>query len=518
MHDSNIFCRSNLPTRSHSAELLSLPGPETGRISIYLLVACCSVGVAVILVATYGNILTSAFFLAAIGTLLLTFYRLDWSFFLLIGMVLIFDQFLIPGFEPYTFEVYYFRNLKEMPYLPNFDWAVVNVLELHLVLLLFIWVVLIAVKKNVMLSRVPSWGPAIIFFFWLAVSFVSGMTQGGAFLPALWEMRALCYLGLMYFFVPQIVQTKKQLQTFFWVCIGAISFKAFQGIARFIDLGFSFQGQRTLTNHEDPVFFVTLMVLLLALVLFKAQSRQQRVLLWLLFPLIIGFIVAQRRGAYGAAFVSFVTLLVLLPTKERWMYLKGLLPAIVIIGLYTAIFWNSNSVLASPVRRVASSFRATPETNAYAYYSNLYRKYENYDLAVTVRRAPVVGIGFGKKYDAPIKLAHLLFPLREYIPHNEILWLLVKTGAVGFFLFWFFLNSFVSQGASLLSRLKDPYLKAVCAVAVVAVVSQITVSYFDLQLTYYRNMVYLGALMGLVPTLETIDKTFVATSHNSHRS
>lgn len=515
--DLNMFSRLTQLTRSQLAPFLRLLGLDDENFSIVLLIAFCSVGVGVILIVTHGNILATAFFLAAASIILITFYRLDWGFFLLIGMVLIFDQFLLPGFEPYTLKLDYFRNVKEISYLPTFDWAVVNPLELQLVLLSCVWIILVAVKKNVMLNRVPAWGAALIFFVWLAVSFAYGMRRGGDFLPALWEMRALFYLGVMYFLVPQIIQTRGQLQTFFWVCIIAISFKALQGIVRFVQLGFSFHGRPTLTNHEDPLFFVTLFVLLLALVLFGGQPRQRRVLMWLLFPLIVGFIAAQRRAAYGAAFVSFVTFVVLLPRKERWMLLKVMLPVVVVLALYVAIFWNSNSKIASPVRLLATSFSTDRETNPYRYHSNLYRKYENYNLASTVRKAPFMGIGFGRKYDAPIRLADIPFPLRDYIPHNEILWLLVKTGAVGFFLFWFFFNSFVSQGASLLSRLKDPYLKAVCAVAVVAVVSQIVVSYFDLQLTYYRNMVYLGALMGLLPTLGTIEKSLSVTPGDAHR-
>jgi hypothetical protein len=38
------------------------------------------------------------------------------------------------------------------------------------------------------------------------------------------------------------------------------------------------------------------------------------------------------------------------------------------------------------------------------------------------------------------------------------------------------------------------------------VLNQIVISYYDLQLTYYRNMVYLGLLMGLVPALESMDR------------
>jgi O-antigen ligase len=124
---------------------------------------------------------------------------------------------------------------------------------------------------------------------------------------------------------------------------------------------------------------------------------------------------------------------------------------------------------------------------------------------MTVRRAPILGIGFGNKYDLPIDLVHIPFPLRDYIPHNQILWLLVKMGGVGFFLFWLFFNSVMFHGASVFSKLQDPYLKAVCAVLIVAVVNQMVVSYYDLQLTYYRNMIYLGTLTGLLTVVQKLD-------------
>jgi len=38
-----------------------------------------------------------------------------------------------------------------------------------------------------------------------------------------------------------------------------------------------------------------------------------------------------------------------------------------------------------------------------------------------------------------------------------------------------------------------------------AVINQMVVSFFDLQLTYYRNMTYLGCLMGLLPVIQCIE-------------
>ena len=57
----------------------------------------------------------------------------------------------------------------------------------------------------------------------------------------------------------------------------------------------------------------------------------------------------------------------------------------------------------------------------------------------------------------------------------------------------------------MVSRLQDPYLKAVCVMAVAAVVNQMVTSYYDLQLTYYRNMIYLAALLGLLPAIRNLD-------------
>jgi hypothetical protein len=469
------------------------------------LVLISSVLISLIVVYTDGDMFSAGAFLALITIVFVSFYHLDWGFNIFIGMVLLFDQFRIPRFEPFTVKVQYFRNLKET-YLSGMDFAVINPLELHMFLLIFVWLIILATKKQSSVVRVPVWPIAVLFFIWLGYSFVYGLTSNGDLLPALWELRALFYLGVMYFFVPQIIQDKQQLKNLIWVCIGAISFKALQGVARFVRLGFSSEGAPSLTNHEDPLFFVSLIILFFGLVLFKVDSRQRSILKWMVIPLIIGFFVAQRRATYGGFAVALIAFIVLLPSVNRAKLLKIVLPGIAVFGLYLAIFWNSTSSAGYTAQILKSAFSKEEEFTGDRYYSNLYRDYEKYNLAVTVRNAPVTGIGFGKKYDMPLELWFIPYTLRDYIPHNEILWLLVKTGAIGFFLFFLFLNSYLFYASSVFSHLNDSYLKAVCAIAIVAVVSQVVVSYYDLQLTYYRNMIYLGVLMGLVPVFELIDK------------
>jgi hypothetical protein len=486
------------------------------NIFILLSIAAISVIGAIVLVVTYGDVLAAGGVVFVLAVVWITAYRIDWGFLVFVACVLLCDQLTIPGGVPIGFGKAYFENLQGISYLQNVGPAVMSPLELHFALLFLIWVLVIVVRRDTKLSHVYAWLPGLLFFGAITLSFMYGMRRGGEFLTALWELRAIVYFGLMYYFVPQVIQTEEQLKSLMWVCIISISFKAFQGIFRFVWLGFGFQGVPALTAHEDPVFFVTLFILLFGLSLFKGYHKQRRALLWLFIPLMMGFFVAQRRAAYASLAVCMVGFLVLIPREQRIKVFKVLVPAGLVFCLYLAAFWNSDSKFASPARLVRSSLWNDQQDAGERYLSNLYRVNERYNLAMTVRRAPLKGIGFGTKYDVPIPLANIEFSLREYIAHNEILWLFANLGAIGFFTFCFFFASFLCQGSSIFSRLRDPYLKAVCAVSVLAVLNQIVVSYYDLQLTYYRNMLYLGILTGLLPTLETLDKRSSPKLVSSH--
>jgi len=464
--------------------------------------------VSTVLILSYGDLLACVAVIGALAVLAITFYRIDWGFYIFIAVVLVLDQYPIPGIQTFTTMVPYFLNLKEIGSMESAGFAVVNVLELHLLFIFLVWFVMLAVRRETMLSHVPVWAVALIFLGALALSFVHGMGIGGDYLVALWELRALCYFLILYFFVPQIIQTRSQVQTLMWIVIGAISFKAIQACQHFAELGFTFAGLPTLTSHEDPVFIVTLIIFLFGLSVFGVRNGQHRALKLLLLPLCFAFVAAQRRAAYGAFIATTIAFLVLVPKRPLLRYVKFIVPVIFLLAIYVAAFWSSESQIASPIRLLKTSLSSDQETAADRYYSNLYREYERYDLAMTVRRVPIKGTGFGNMYDQPIWLERMpmSFTLRSFIPHNEFLWLVVKMGAIGFFTFCLFFTAYTFYASSVFSRLTDPYLKSICAVIVIVGIDQIFVSYFDLQLTYYRNMVYFGTLMGLLPALETIDR------------
>jgi len=441
------------------------------------------------------------------GLFLLSILRLDYSLYLLLACVMTFDQFAIPGFEPLTKEISFFNNIKEIPYLVFFDAGVINPLEVHLIAILLSLMAHTVAVQEFRLRAIPVWIPFLLFFGSLLFSFAHGLRGGGDFMVALWEIRALFYLCIFYLIVPQIIQNQQQLRIVVWIFIIGITIKALQGVGRFVALGFTTGGYEVLTNHEDPVFMVTMFLLLMAFITWRTGGTQMAWLLILLIPILLGFYVGQRRASYASLMVCVTAFAILLPSLERRSFLKIFLTVMAGVLLYGFLFWNSTSVVATPVQMVKSGLiQPDLETNARDYHSNLYRSYENYNLAKSATRRPLFGTGFGKRYDQPIPLINIRFPLRDYIPHNQIFWVLVKMGGIGFLAFWFFFNSFVAKGTQVLMRLRDPYLKAITVVIVLAIINQMVVSYFDLQLTYYRNMIYLGTLMGLLPAIESIDR------------
>ncbi len=470
-----------------------------------------SLALAGILISTDGNLFVSGAFIGLLVIATMTLYRADWGFYMFVFMVLVFDLYEIPGFRSFTYDVNYFTNLNGIPYLPKFEQGVVTPMELQFVLIFFVWVLVAALRKNVHLTPVPLKFLAGLFFVSVIASIANGLSRGGDFIVALWGTRAFFYMGAMFLFVPQIIKTKEQLVTLIWFCIAGISFKAFQGAIRYASLGFSFgywpNIYETLTNHEDPVFFITLFILLISLSLFGGNPGQKRALQWLLVPLLLGYVAAQRRATYASFMAAMIGVVVLLPSREKRIILRVLVVFSMVFGTYLAIFWNSYSRIGY----VAQQFKSTVTDEqgvrgAKDVQSTMYRKIEDYNLSITFRSSPILGIGFGKAFDRVLKMWGSGFANGDFIAHNQILWLFVVMGAGGAFFFWLFFNAYVFKATCVFVNLSDPYLKAVCVVCIVSVINQFVVSYVDMQLTWYRNMVYLGVLMGIVPVVEALDK------------
>ncbi len=426
-----------------------------------------------------------------------TWWRPVYGFALLLGLALITEEFeigtLAGGIHPLLLQTLpIFRNLKD--YTP-FTGIPANAVEVWLILLVGIWLIQGVLAHRLRLVPPPCPAAWMLAVLTIALAFGLGLAAGGDIKPALWEVRALGYLLGLAWLVPQIVERRRDLEVILWVITLAFALKAVQGLYRYVVV---LQGQLDLSEtfmaHEDPVMFVPLFLLLVALVHYRAAPALRRGMLASAPFMLMALLLTQRRIAYITLGVCTVFFAAALSAAARRTLLRLTVPFLLAGAAYTLAFAGSSSPWARPIERALSLLDpANP--------SNLYRLLERENLQYTIQTYPW-GIGFGHPYEMSRTLPKLGFPLYEYIPHNEVLWIWVKAGTIGFILVMFFFARVVAEATWSYRHLRDPLLRAVAVVIGLAIVNQLVASYYELQLTYSRNMIYLGTFIGLLRPIE----------------
>ena len=435
-------------------------------------------------------------------------YRPVLGLYLALAGALLLEQYAIAGLDnPVTGRIPLFLNIGGTEGWnawthDNLPWLTANLLEI-----LLAWTGLAYWVRERKAHRFTVGGlgaPLGIFLGAVSFSWIYGLLTGGDFKVSLWEIRALFYMGICYLLAVNLIRTRAQVRTLGWIVIVSIGVKALQALYRYL---VPFHGDLTdvyaITGHEDALFFDTLLLLAAAFAIYSGPLWQ-RLLAWGLVPFtIFSLLATTRRAAIPALLAGGVVLLVTVPAARRAILPRIFVPLFLVGLLYVGAFYNNaDSVVAKPIQMVKSLVQPSDPRNA---SSNLYRDWEQYNVMHTIRHTAVLGTGFGHAYDMLVPLPDIAFPLRDYIPHNEILWLWLKMGTVGFILFWLFIASTIVKGSLIMRRLRDPYHLAFAAMILALVVMQVIIAYADLQLTFYRNMVYLGIMLGLLMQLDRLE-------------
>lgn len=128
-----------------------------------------------------GNVALVTGILYLTFVLLLSLFRIDYSLYLFIFTVLLFEQFAIPGFPAITHDVSFFSNLKEISYVPFFEAGVISPFEIHILFLVSALFLHITIRKDFDLKPISVWGAFLVFFACLFLAFMNGMRTGGDF-------------------------------------------------------------------------------------------------------------------------------------------------------------------------------------------------------------------------------------------------------------------------------------------------------------------------------------------------
>ena len=156
--------------------------------------------------------------------------------------------------------------------------------------------------------------------------------------------------------------------------------------------------------------------------------------------------------------------------------------------------WNSNSSLGQPARAVKSQVKPSARDAA----SDNYRVQEDANLELNIKQSAPLGKGFGVKIDYALPISDIssIDALIAYIPHNDVLDVLMRMGFLGGVAMWFLIGAGIISG-SRLARSRDREVAVIGTVLACSLVAYALIGAVDQGFFFSRIAFITGVLLGL---------------------
>jgi hypothetical protein len=373
------------------------------------------------------------------------------------------------------------------------DQATISPLELVLGFALVCWTVRHVARRERPIVYGPLFRPLAIFTIFVLFGFVYGVGRGGDLRVAVFEIRPLLYLPIVYFLVSNTAHTARQYRRLLWTAFSAALGQSLLSLLYFLRLDPAARKDlEALGEHGSTVPMNALFVFFIAACLFKGTSVRNRIVLAaMVVPVGWVYLISQRRASIVGFAVALVALGILLLWRQPKKFWKVVPVSVLAMTGYVAAFWNSTGDAAFPAQAVKSVISPS-QVSAKDRASDLYRLIENFDLNFTIRENKLTGLGFGQRFLRPINLPDIsFFEFYQYIPHNSVLWIWVKTGFFGFATMLYLFGRAMMVGSYRLRRAVDPADVVAVTTGVLFILMFAVFAYVDIAWGA-SNMVYLG--------------------------
>lgn len=336
---------------------------------------------------------------------------------------------------------------------------------------------------------------------------IHGLMAGGDFKTSLWEMRPQVYGFILFFMATTLVEDRKQLLTLALVFLLAVSVKALVGDYRYlITLQRILGSNEDILAHEDSYFLAMFITAGVASMVWL-KNRRLVVLMGLMSAVALVAMLANYRRAGVYALGAAVGVIVLLafwfePSLRKrigWLSVVVLVAGVIFISSSWDKQYGVQAQLVRPIRSLI-------DPNLRDFSSDQYRVAETANLQLTFRTSPIFGVGFGSPFLIVYPMADIskIYPLWNIIPHNSLMWVGMRMGALGFAAFWGLIGLAILEGFRVLTKRRDPLSRTIAAFAIAAIVAEIVVGYADIQLESYRNLIFLGVVLGVLNRLSQL--------------
>ncbi len=330
---------------------------------------------------------------------------------------------------------------------------------------------------------------------------VVGMAIGAAhhfnFREALQEGRPYVYLGAVFALTALLIRTRSGINMMLWALVLAETVKSIQGVVVYIQTRSWATPPEAVLGHEEAYFFGLYILLVAVLWLFDVSGPLRKTATRLLPLILFADLVNNRRAAWlivGGGLLALTAIgYVCLPQRRRLIHR---VIAVLAVGsaVYFPVYWNQSGTLSQPARAIKSAISPDPRDQS----SDLYREQENLNLEFNIRQGGVIGKGFGIPIDYALPIVNIqaIDPQLAYIPHNTVLYQLMRMGLLGSLAFWSMLGCGIVAGCRI-ARAKDRLVAAVGALVACGLVGYALEGATDQGFYFYRIAFVTGALLGL---------------------
>lgn len=408
-----------------------------------------------------------------------------------------------------TYYVGFWWNISTLiPYYTGIqllDGIVFSPAEILVVLACLTWLVKSVVDREFRFELGPfalCLGGYALFVF---LSFLYGMSSGANTTMALYEVRPQALFAILYLMAANMFKTREQVSRLLWLLVLGIGFMAICGVITFTARGFVVAEHGVLTHDDSMELNMIVFIALIGLLM--GTNKKLTLAATLLTPIaIVAQLANNRRAGIAAFIIAFIPLLPILyaAAKERRKQI-GIFAGIFALAtaIYLPLAWNSSGAWALPAR----SIKSQSEPNGRDAGSDYYRLAENVNLKATRDVRAWLGYGYGKPIIMVVAMPFVATGgFTNYMTHNSVLWVWMRTGHLGFFFFLMFYAVVLIRGSQHIKEVDDPVLRTAGILAILFMLMMFAYGKYDMQFVNPRQMAFLGCLAGVLSVLPKLYK------------
>lgn len=317
--------------------------------------------------------------------------------------------------------------------------------------------------------------------------------RGGDFRQSLWQFRHFFWLPTLTLLFVVAIRDVRDFNRALNLIIAAVCIKLVAVVWFYFTVARPGHFEpATLTSHYDSILFTITIVTLVSRFVHAANAKNMVLLGGIGLWVMLGLVLNNRRLAFVSLAACLFVVFIMLRGPIKKSLMRVMLYASPLLLAYVVVGQAGNSRIFKPAKLVTSVIRQDDRSSST-------RDVENYNLLVTLKRAKLLGNGWGHEYIEAVKGDDIskAFPQYKFMAHNSVLWIWTIGGLVGFTLLWMplSLGIFMARRAYIFARTQTD--RSAAAIALCMVITYMIQAWGDLGTQHLNSSLMLALSLAI---------------------